>query len=447
MTPIRLSKPPGFIFYIFLIFWALPGYSQIRIDTSLSATQLVKEVLLGEGIIVGNVTFTGPKYAVSRFRDSTKILSIHEGILLTSGNAFMAKGPNKQAGMGWVSQSKGFTKLDSLTNGRTHDAAILAFDFVTAAEALTFNFIFASEEYPEYVDSKYNDVFGFFIDGPGLPGVNLATLPRSKVPVSINSINHKTNKKYFVSNPTHTYNDPVIYDVRLKKTIKNKNFGKEGGLPKYNIQYDGFTTVLEAVCRVIPGEVYHIQLAIADAGDYSLDSGVFLEAHSFRSTGGSYVSIGNPFPTPGLPNDILNPAVGPDLPSSGNKTEPPVVKESPPSEKIVAPVHTVEFPFDAYHLTDSAQSQLLQLVHWLETHPQARVELTVTGHTDSMGTYQYNEQLSRNRARSVADFLASRGIKAPVTCTYRGEKEPLAPNDSDAGRARNRRTAIKVIEK
>lgn len=437
----RIRLLPLFCF----LFQALSA--QIRIDTSLSAEKLVKNVLLGEGVVVGNVIYTGPGHALARFRDSSQILSIHEGIVLSSGSAFMAPGPNKHAGMGWVNQHKGFRKLDSLADGDTHDAAVLAFDFVTSAEVLTFNFIFASEEYPEYVDSKYNDVFGFFINGPGLDHVNLATLPRSKVPVTINSINHKTNKKYFVENPTYTFDDQILYDVRLKKTVKNKNFRKEGGLPKYNIQYDGFTTVLEAVCRVVPGEVYHIELAIADVGDYSLDSGVFLEAHSFRSTGNSYVFTGNPFEKPAAPLEVNRPGFHPDPPENGNKADKPVPEDVKPDEPSpAAPESThyqIEFPFDSYQLTDSARHQLHKLID--QVTQQAERSVTLTGHTDSMGSDQYNEELSRRRTQAVADFLKAKGIKTAISCRYRGEKQPVESNQSEAGRARNRRVEIELI--
>jgi len=53
---------------------------------------------------------------------------------------------------------------------QTFDASILEFDFIPQSDTLKFNYIFGSEEYPEYVNSGYNDVFGFFISGPGIAG-------------------------------------------------------------------------------------------------------------------------------------------------------------------------------------------------------------------------------------------------------------------------------------
>ncbi len=206
--------------------------------------------------------------------------------------------------------------------------------------------------------------------------------------------------------------------------------------------------MLEAVCRVVPGEVYHIELAIADVGDYSLDSGVFLEAHSFRSTGNSYVSTGNPFELSAAPLEVNLPGFRPDWSGSGNKTEPPVPEETMPAEPspVTTPEATayqVEFLFDSYQLTDSARRQLRKLGDRLAQ--PAEVSVTLTGHTDSLGSDGYNDALSRRRAQAVADFLQTKGIKATVSCHYRGEKQPVESNETEAGRARNRRVAIAVI--
>ena len=120
--------------------------------------------------------------------------------------------------------------------------------------------MFGSEEYPEYANSSFNDVFGFFLSGPGIAGIftnnarNIATLPETNQFVSINNVNHINNSQFYINN--------------------------SGGL---TIQYDGFTTVLKANATVIPGETYHIKLAIADVSDNIYDSGVCIKAGSFSS--------------------------------------------------------------------------------------------------------------------------------------------------------------------
>jgi outer membrane protein OmpA-like peptidoglycan-associated protein len=73
--------------------------------------------------------------------------------------------------------------------------------------------------------------------------------------------------------------------------------------------------------------------------------------------------------------------------------------------------------------------------------------VTITGHTDSVGTDASNNQLSLDRASHTRDYLASRGVAAArVNVNGRGELEPIASNDNDAGRARNRRVEIYVAE-
>jgi hypothetical protein len=159
--------------------------------------------------------------------------------------------------------------LDLISTFATNDAAVLEFDFVPTGDSLSFNFVFASEEYLEWVGTPYNDVFGFFLSGPGISGpysgnaANIALIPGTSLPVSIANVNNVNNSTYYVDNG-------------------------DGFTPPYNtdptyIQFDGFTTVLQANAIVQCGQVYHIKLAVGDASDHVLDSGVFLEANSFSS--------------------------------------------------------------------------------------------------------------------------------------------------------------------
>ncbi|MCP4112629.1 MAG: PEP-CTERM sorting domain-containing protein, partial [Desulfobacteraceae bacterium] len=132
--------------------------------------------------------------------------------------------------------------------------------FIPSGDTLEFSYIFGSEEYNEYADSDYNDVFGIFIDG-----VDYALVPETDTPVSVSSINSASYSEY--------YND-------------NDAFKDFGGFPKpypYPFEYDGFTDALTtSVTGLTPGETYTLRLAIADAGDMFLDSGIFFPAASFK---------------------------------------------------------------------------------------------------------------------------------------------------------------------
>jgi len=150
-----------------------------------------------------------------------------------------------------------------------NNECILEFDFVPAGDTIVFNYIFASEEYHEYSTSNFNDGFGFFISGPGfagpysIGGENIAIIPGPTLPVTMNNLNNGN------ANAGPCTNCAFLTD-------------NAGGA---DIQYDAHTTTLQASASVICGETYHIKLAIADAGDQSFDSAVFLEANSFASNG------------------------------------------------------------------------------------------------------------------------------------------------------------------
>ncbi len=402
--------------------------SQVEVDTSYSADHLVREILLGSGVLVGNVKYTGERYAISSYEDPTKEIGISKGILLTSGNAFYALGPNKTPRSGWASSAKGDEELEAIARGKTWDAAVLEFDFVTVSEHLSFRYVFASEEYLEYVGSKFNDVFGFFISGEGIDKVNIAMLPDGITPITVNTVNNELNENYYIDNTYFNTTDPFIWDVRNRKVITNKNYQQPEVPPKYNIQFDGFTTVLEAKYDVIPNKVYHIKLAIADIGDDILDSGVFLEAGSFLSYGDQVVELDDHFNTKTIAAKI--PTVKPKS----------IVNKEP--QRVAIPMQQkfgqIEFEFDEYHLSPMALSTIVRIYNQWKTTSKASIE--VIGHTDDWGSVEYNEGLSKNRSQSVADMLIELGVPENlIVIEFRGETAPISDNQTSEGRARNRR--------
>lgn len=238
----------------------------------MSPGQLVQNVLLGPGVVVSNITYNGSPSAIGSFDASGTNLGINQGIVLTTGtvlaNGSGPQGPNNQSGAGMDNNVGGSTQLSGIIgNTPTFNAAILEFDFIPYSDTVRFKYVFGSDEYPEFAppnNSTYNDVFGFFISGPGITGSqNIARLPTNNSIVSINNVNAITNPSFY-------------------------RFNGDGSSAPYNnsaqyIQYDGFTRVLEAVSRVQCGETYHLVIAVADVGDGMWDSGIFLEANSLRS--------------------------------------------------------------------------------------------------------------------------------------------------------------------
>lgn len=261
---------------------------QLLVDnTTQTPAQIVQNLLLGNDITASNIKFNGSTVLANTIMDQVAAFSngentnigLNSGILLTTGNASIAVGPNNQAGASLLpaSQSMGDPDLAMLTTGVVKNTSIIEFDFVPIGQNLRLNFVFASEEYLEFVNTNHSDVFGFFISGPGISGPfsgnaqNIAVLPNSTVPITIDTVNHLVNSGFYNNNGT-------------------------GATPLVNtsIEYDGFLKVIAAIANVQCGQTYHIKLAIANMGDNLFDSAVFIEANSF-----------NAYPTINLPTDLL----------------------------------------------------------------------------------------------------------------------------------------------
>jgi hypothetical protein len=219
--------------------------------TTLTAADLAN-TLLGAGITASNVVYTGAPGASGTFAGGAASIGFDSGVLLTTGSAAGAIGPNDSPNTTTANGLAGDADLTALSGVSTNDASVLEFDFTPNADTVYFQYVFASEEYLEYVNSSYNDSFAFFVNG-----VNYALVDNGGVlePITINTINPGNNAALYVDNP--------------------------GTL---NVEYDGLTTVLTFMAPVNSGVPNHIKLAIADGSDYVLDSGVFLKAGSFSTT-------------------------------------------------------------------------------------------------------------------------------------------------------------------
>lgn len=214
--------------------------------------------ILGSGITASNISYTGFTTASGTFTGGTASgLGFDTGIIMTSGNANLAPGPNDTASAGLDNTAGPDADLDALVPGSVFDAAVLEFDFISAGGDLFFNYFFASEEYNEWLG--FNDVFAFLLDG-----VNIALVPGTTTPVSVSNVNCGASG-VDLSGPNCGY-------------FNNNPNGSAG------LQYDGFTDVFTATALGLSAGLHHIKLAIADQGDGVLDSAVFLQAGSFSDT-------------------------------------------------------------------------------------------------------------------------------------------------------------------
>ena len=252
------------------------GQADAVISTSggVSASSLVTNTLIGGNCFdVANITSSGAANSRGTFNNGTTSIGINNGVVLCTGNVNVIPGPNTANGSsgntaGFNANSADDPDLATLTAGNQWDVSKIEFDFTPTAETVQFDFVFGSEEYCEYVGTNFNDVFGFFISGPGISGTqNIALLPGGTTPVSINNVNHTTNTTYYVNN--NTFNA----------------CGGLGAAALGDIALDGYTTILTATAELIACETYHIKLAIADVADGLLASAVFLKANSFEAGG------------------------------------------------------------------------------------------------------------------------------------------------------------------
>ena len=246
----------------------------LQVTPGVSPQSLIANTLVGgDCFSVSNITASGNTMSRGTFSNGASNIGIGSGMVMSTGSVSILAGPNSSN-----STNGGFNVLASDPDLRTliptfdlYDANVIEFDFTPTANTVTFDFLFGSEEYCEYVGTQFNDVFGFFVTGPGISGVaNLAVIPNTTTPVTTNNVNHVLNSQYYFNNNYNIIScglavtDPVIFQ---------------------EAELDGWTTPLQAKLSVQPCQTYHIKLAIADVSDWLFDSAVFLKANSFNAGG------------------------------------------------------------------------------------------------------------------------------------------------------------------
>jgi len=238
-------------------------HAQLIVDTTMPVNQMVQN-LVGPGVQIFNVQVTAAPGSFGYYYSTATELGTNEGLLLTTGQAVNAIGPNNSTGLPQIGPDgvclncdqfdnnfQGSALLNQAQDRTTFDACMIEFDIIPQGDSLRFKYSFASEEYLEWVNSPFNDVFGFYISGPNVgTDVNLALVPNTGQVVAINTVNHLMNTQYFYNN--------------------QNPFGQF-------VQYDGFTIdLVAAIGNLIPCDVYHLKLIIADGSDRLYDSGVFV---------------------------------------------------------------------------------------------------------------------------------------------------------------------------
>ncbi|MEI7859281.1 MAG: choice-of-anchor L domain-containing protein [Acidimicrobiales bacterium] len=256
------------------------------VDTAGSA-QAVAQALVGPGVAISNVQYTGEQGARGTFAfNDPNVLGMANGIVMSSGNANEVVGPNTSDSNSTDWGGAGDQQLSDLSGYPTQDAAVLAFDFVPTTNQVAFQYSFASDEYPEWVNTQFNDVFAFWVtDGSG-NATNCAQVrqvagdPTSPfVPVAVNNINQ--------SNPVQS---PM--PTAMRPDLFRPNYYDPAGPSPIALEMDGITKVLTCQALVTPGVANHMRLAIADSSDGVYDSAVFLKGTSLVSNDNPTAGIG-----------------------------------------------------------------------------------------------------------------------------------------------------------
>ncbi len=299
------------LLFIVISLVSIGGFSQAisvndstNIETNLSAEELIQQVLVSGSSCV-NITLTNlaenpggignlAERSWGYFNANGTDFPFDEGIILSSGFGVSAEGPNDSTGTsdGGIDWG-GDIDIETILNNQygttvdTNNATVFEFTFVSSLSEITFDFMFASEEYENQweCNDSFRDGFAFLIKGPGIPddsgapfgGTNVAAIPgSSNVPVSTATIH---------LDPSDDAANGFLCGFEIPGTNYFPEFYVSNDNDNINdlpIEFDGATVSLTtANVAIIPNETYTVKLVIADRGDTAFDSAVFLRAGSF----------------------------------------------------------------------------------------------------------------------------------------------------------------------
>lgn len=292
MEFIKLFYSKLFILFGALLFSTLTLSSQVTVQSPNGWTpiQLLNNMLVQppaiSGVYISNAQFCGSTNAlptttasrIGRFLNGPGFTDfpLTSGIIMTTGNISVAPGPNNQGGAG-SSNTQGIpdAQLAALVAPYglgSNGASVLEFEFISISGTVSFEYVFASEEYPEYANTSFNDVFAFWVTGPdpvtgNYVSRNIALIPGTNLPVTINNLNHTEYTEYYYSVPSGS--PGIQFDAFTYVPADSSETGERSGLL--------------ARGYVLPCTPYIMKLAIANVSDNILDSGVFLKEGSFQA--------------------------------------------------------------------------------------------------------------------------------------------------------------------
>jgi len=402
----------------FVILFSQNLKSQIVIDKKYAANDLVERILIGKqsGIKIEQVKYTGHKNSIGSYATFTRFLPISRGIVLSTGWVEDVDGPNESSNTGTKTFTKGDKQLQKLTQKQTMDAAVLEFVFYPNTTEISFEYFFASEEYPEYVNKGVNDVFAFFISGSGYDEpMNLALIPFTNEPVSVDNVNDQKNKEYYIENMSWNLDNLAVFKEK-----------PDDGERAYNCEFDGMTVALKAKAKVVPFKPYVLKFAIADVGDHLYDSGVFIKKGSLKSRGDTLPLIS---------------VIAQDIKLLDDSLDFMEVEFENNTIKIIS---NISFDFNSHEIGEEYLQVLNELSALFKQYFDLKIR--IEGHADDIGNQNYNMSLSEKRAQIIYNYFLNKGInKSRMSFVGKGNSKPIYKGTDKVMKAVNRRVEFILL--
>ncbi|MDP1669352.1 choice-of-anchor L domain-containing protein [Phaeovulum sp.] len=231
--------------------------AELSYKTNASALQMANEIF-GDGVTVVSASYTGAANSSAIYGRgdalSPDATPSDTGVILSTGNAASftqsSGDPNRATNTSTdTTGPNNDAMFNALAGTNTYDASILTVDFIPTGDTMTMQFVFASEEYPEYINSIFNDLVGVWVNGVAVE------MTIGNGDASVTGINGANNQNLYIDNTTDAY----------------------------NTEMDGFTVTMTLKMTVIPGQVNTLRIGIADVGDAQYDSNVLIAGNSVQT--------------------------------------------------------------------------------------------------------------------------------------------------------------------
>jgi gliding motility-associated-like protein len=275
-----MNTPKLLIQVILLFTLGIANAQVITVDDTQTAQQLIENVLVKStcaNVLSSSATgdtFTTGQNSYGYFNAGTSNFPLKEGVILSTSTSKEAIGPYLNQKGGGNPSWKGDADLDQTLGITSINATVLEFDFVPLTTSISFNYIFASNEYQLYFPCEFSDAFAFLIKEKGSTDnyKNIAVLPGTTTPVSSKNVHPTINDVVDALGTSHS-GCPAV----------NESYFGGFNNASSPINYSGQIVKMNAHTDVIIGKTYHIKLVIADDKYQYYDSAIFLEAGSFSA--------------------------------------------------------------------------------------------------------------------------------------------------------------------